>query len=136
MLTGTAGLVWGQQVPDGDSLDRVRERLQKPPSLTLELPAADFSIYIEQRRPLQDIFERPPWVPVPPDFAPPPGSNRDAHNATVVGMSIDPGVVAHSISRAVRTRQARGEVRQAIEEYCIAHRAEPGANEICGGPPR
>jgi hypothetical protein len=131
VLISFGGLALAQQPPDADSFERIREALQKPPSrLSLDLPKVDFSIYIEQRRPLQDIFERPPWVTVPPEFAAPGGVSR------VAGGSIDPGIIAHSVSRAVRTRQAREEVRRAIAEYCVAHRDEPGAAAICGEPPR
>ena len=126
------GLANAQQAADADSLDSIRERLQRPPRLSLVLPRADFSVHIEQRRPLQEIFELPPWVSPPPEFAPPPGSNRDPHNATIASVSFDPGAVAHSISRAVRTRQARDEVRRTITEYCSLHRYEPGAESICG----
>ncbi len=136
MLTGTAGLVCAQQLPDAASFDRIRERLQKPPALSLELPRADFTVHIEQRRPLQDIFDRPPWVSAPPEFPAPPGSNRDAHDATVVGMSVDPYALAHSISRGIRARRAGEEMAHAIAEYCSIHRDEPGAQAICGGPPR
>jgi hypothetical protein len=136
ILTGTAGLVCAQQLPDAQSLDRIRERLQKPPGLSLELPPADFTVHIEQRRPMQDIFDRPPWVSPPPEFPAPPGSNRDAHDSTVASVSFDPYALAHSISRTIRARQAGDEVRRAIAEYCSAHRDEPGAQAICGGPPR
>ena len=137
VLMSFAGVARAQQAPADDSFEHIREALQQPSSgLSLELPEADFSVYIEQRRPLQDIFDRPPWVTVPPEFAPPPGSNRDAHNSTAVGVSFDPVVAAHVISRAVRTRQARAEVRRAVAEYCVAHRDEPGAAAICGGPAR
>jgi hypothetical protein len=136
ILIGMAGVVCAQQLPDADSLDRIRERLQKPPGLSLELPRADFTVHIEQRRPLQDIFERPPWVSPPPEFPAPPGSNRDAHNSTVASVGFDPYALAHSISQGIRARQAGDEVRRAIAEYCSAHRDEPGAQAICGGPPR
>lgn len=130
-LISFGGVAHAQPPPDADSFERIREALLKPPSrLSLELLKADFSIYIEQRRPLQDIFERPPWVTVPPEFAAPGAVSR------VAGGSIDPGIIAHSVSRAVRARQAREEVRRAIAEYCVAHRDEPGAAAICGEPPR
>ena len=124
------------QEPDANSLNRIRERLQRPPALSLEMPRADFTVHIEQRRPLQDIFDRPPWVSPPPEFPAPPGRNRDAHDSTVVGMSVDPYAVAHSISRAIRAREAGDEIRRAIAEYCSVHRDEPGAQAICGGPQR
>ena len=126
-----AGPARAQQPPDADSLDRIRERLQGPPGLSLTLPRADFSVHIEQRRPLQDIFERPPWVSPPPEFPAPPGSNRNAHDGTIVGVGFDWLAASHAVSRAIRTHLAREEVRQAITEYCYAHREEPGADAIC-----
>ena len=139
VLTSFAGSARAQQPADAaaESFERIRDALQKPPSrLSLELPAADFSVYIEQRRPLQDIFDRPPWVSPPPEFPAPPGSGRDGHDSTIVGVSFDWLDAAHAISRAIRTRQAHGEVQRSIAEYCVAHRDEPGAAAICGGPPR
>ena len=130
-----------------ESLARIRERLQQPPpALTLFFPQATFSVYVEGHRPLEDVFARPPWVPVPDEFAP-----QKTHGAAVltdpalpvlatpaVGGSIDYVSVAHAVSRSIRTRAARAEVKRAIAEYCAAHREEPGADQICGDlrPPR
>src|SRR5262245_45222971 len=125
------GPVQAQRV-DAGSFERIRQALQRPPARLLALPKPDFFVSIEERRPLQDIFERPPWVSPPPEFPPPPGSNRDPHDATAVGMSIDPVALAQSISRGIRTRRARGEVQRAIAEYCSAHGEEAGAAAICG----
>jgi hypothetical protein len=126
-----------QDVSD-ESLAKVREGLQKAPSpFTLRMPKADFSVFTEGRRPLADVFEPPPWVTVPDEFAAPKigtGGVNDvglAHQSTIVGGSIDPGVIGHAISRSVRTRAARGEVKRAIADYCAAHRDEPGADKIC-----
>jgi hypothetical protein len=130
-LVSGAGLARAQEL-DGDSVERIREALQKPPRLSLAVPRADFSVHIEQRRPLQDIFDRPPWVSPPPEFPAPPGSNRDAHDGTIAGVGFDWREAARGVSRAVRTRQARDEVRRAITEYCYMHRYEPGAAAICG----
>jgi hypothetical protein len=139
-LTVTCALVcvaspaYAQQVLDADSLERIRQALLRPPPrLSLELRRADFFVYVEQRRPLSDIFDRPPWVSPPPEFPPPPGSNRDPHDAVIAGVSFDPYAVAHSVSRAIRTHQARGEVQRVIAEYCRAHGNEPGADAICRG---
>ena len=134
MLIGSAGLVCAQPLPDAASLDRIREKLLKPPALVLDLPRADFTVHIEQRRPLQDIFDRPPWVSPPPEFPAPPGSNRSGRDSTVVGIGFDWRAAAEAVSRAVRTHQARSEVERAIADYCIAHRDEPGADAICAEP--
>jgi hypothetical protein len=128
----------GAQVVSDDTLARVREKLQQPAStLVLDLRPANYTVYIEGRRPLADVFETPPWVPVPDELAAPKigtGGVNDvalAHQSTAAGGSIDPGVVGHAISRAIRTRAARAEVKRSIAEYCSAHRDEPGADQIC-----
>lgn len=131
--------VAAQDVSD-ESLARIRERLQEPPSkLTLSIPQATFSVYVEGRRPLADVFAQPPWVPVPDEFAAPkiPGAGVLTDPALpvqampAVGASIDYVEAAHAISRSIRTRAARAEVKRAIAEYCNAHREEPGADRIC-----
>jgi len=122
-----------QDVSD-ESLARIRERLQQPPSnLTLSFPQANFSVYVEGRRPLENVFAQPPWVPVPDEFAAPAirGTGGPGYSNLIAGGSVDPGVIAHAISRSIRTRAARAEVKRAIAEYCSAHREEPGADQIC-----
>jgi hypothetical protein len=126
-----------QQVSD-EAVARVREGLQKPPSmLTLFVSKADFTISIEGRRPLADVFDPPPWITVPDELAAPKigtGGVNDvglAHQSTVAGGSIDPGAIGHAMSRSIRTRAARSEIKRAIAEYCSAHREEPGADKIC-----
>ena len=130
------GPVVDNALTDVASIARIRAGLQKPaPKLVIELPKADFRVNIEVIRPFADIFALPPWVTPPGEFDA-PKTNRAAHDGTIVGAGIDPGVVAHSISRAVRQRRAHAEVIEAIIEYCRLHRDEPGAAGICGGPPR
>lgn len=129
-------LLGAQAAPDAASLARIKAALQKPaPRLVINPPKADFQINIEAIRPFADIFALPPWV-TPPSEYDAPKTNRDAHDATIIGGGIDPGVVAHSISRAIRQRRAHAEVIEAIIDYCREHRNEPGAAGICGGPPR
>jgi hypothetical protein len=124
------------QLPSDASLARITSALQKPaPTLVLTAPKADFRVNIDAIRPFADLFVLPPWVTPPGDFDA-PKTNRDPHSAVIVGAGIDPGVVARSISRAIRQRRAHSEVVEAIVEYCAAHRDEPGAAGICGGPPR
>ena len=122
------------QISDGTSLERIKSALQKPaPKLVIEVPKADFKVNIDAIRPFADIFELPPWVTPPEDFEAP----RVGGNGRVAQLvSADPGVIAHSISKAIRTRRAHSEVIEAIKDYCAAHRGEPGAAGICGGPPR
>ena len=119
---------------DAQTLARIRAALQKPaPKLVIVVPKTDFRVNIEAIRPFADLFELPPWVTPGQDHVAPhiSGNGRVAQFG-----SIDPGVVANSILTGVRTRRAHTEVVQALVEYCNAHRDEPGAAGICGGPPR
>ena len=126
----------GAQAADEPSLARVKAALQKPASrLVIDVPKADYRINIDAIRPFADIFELPPWVTPPGDFDA-PKTNRDPHSGVIASAGVDPGVIAHSISRAIRQRRAHAEVIEAIRDYCAAHRDEPGAAGICGGPPR
>ncbi len=124
------------QLPNDASLARIKSALQKPaPKLVITAPKPDFRVNIDAIRPFADLFVLPPWVTPPGDFDA-PKTNRDPHSGLVVSSGVDPGVVAHSISRAIRQRRAHAEVIEAIVEYCRDHRDEPGAAGICGGPPR
>jgi len=132
-LIGIASTAAAQVVSDA-SVARIKAALQKPaPRLVLVVPSADFRVNVDAIRPFADLFEVPPWV-TPSDG---PQAPHIAGNGRVAQFGgVDPGVIGHSISRAVRTRRAHAEVIQAIVEYCAAHRNEPGASGICGGPPR
>jgi hypothetical protein len=123
-------------VNDEASVARIKAGLLKPaPKLVIAPPKADFRVNIDAIRPFADIFEVPPWV-TPPSRFDAPKTTRDAHDGTVVGVGVDPGAVARSISNAIRQKRAHAEVIEAIVEYCRLHRDEPGAAGICGGPPR
>jgi hypothetical protein len=131
MMALAMGVLLAAQAPDDAALERIRHALETPaPALDLTPLTTDFYVFVEAPRPFADVFELPPWVTPPSEFAAPRAGGRMA------GGSIDPGVIAHSISKAVRTRRAHTEVIQAIVEYCAAHRDEPGASGICGGQPR
>lgn len=135
-LIGAQAPVFSHDLNDAASIARIRVALEKPaPKLVIALPKADFRVNIEAIRPFADIFALPPWVTPPGEFDA-PKTNRSAHDSTIVGVGIDPGVVAQSVSRAIRQRRAHAEVIEAIIEYCRLHRDEPGAAGICGGPPR
>jgi len=138
-LLAVWALIGGAQAPpvtDAAALARIKAALERPvPKLVLDLPKADFRVNIDAVRPFADIFELPPWV-TPPSPYDAPKTGRSPHDGTIVGVGFDPYAAAHSISRAVRTRQAHKEVMEAIAQYCAVHRDEPGAAGICGGPPR
>jgi hypothetical protein len=128
-------LLAAQAPSDEASLARIKAALAKPaPKLVVAGPKADFRVNIDAIRPFADIFEVPPWVTPSQDHVAPRVSC--ARPCVAQFGSIDPGVIGHSISKAIRTRRAHAEVVEALVEYCAAHRDEPGAAGICGGPPR
>jgi len=132
-------LIGAQAAPrvDDASFARIKAALQKPaPTLVIAAPKADFRVNVEAIRPFADLFELPPWVTPPSGYEAPRMGGRSPHDGTIVGVGVDPGAIAHSVSRAIRERQSHREVIEAITAYCAEHRDEPGAAGICGGPPR
>jgi hypothetical protein len=128
LVAGAIATLSAQQPADG-AVDRVRAALERPPSkLTLQDRTPDFSVHIEKRRPMQDIFDVPPWA-TPPVGWQPPGVGFDL-------MSVV-RYVAKSVADAKRghdTRVAQEEVQRAIAEYC---EAQPNAGhvQICSTSP-
>src|ERR1041385_7326455 len=58
--------------PRDEQVERIRAALEKPPSkLTVPEVKADFKVHIEVRRPLQEIFDTPPWQLPPLGWRPP-----------------------------------------------------------------
>src|SRR4030095_8298485 len=58
--------------PPDQQVERVRAALEKPHSkITVSAVCADFSVHIEVRRPLQDIFDKPVWQLPPIGWQPP-----------------------------------------------------------------
>jgi hypothetical protein len=112
-----------------ESTDRVRAALDRPPSkLTLQERTPDFSVHIEKRRPMQDIFDTPPWQLPPHGWQPP-----------AVGFNLLSIVsyVAQSVSDAKRghdERVAREDVQRSIADYCAAQ-DNRAAIQICSTSP-
>jgi hypothetical protein len=123
-----------QDAPPADAVDRLRAKLEKPPSkLTLQPRVPDFSIHIEKRRPMQDIFDVPPWATDPVGWQPP-----------AVGFDLLSVIryATKSIAEAKRghdERLAREEVQRAIADYCAAQPATGGvpaaAAQMCSTSP-
>src|SRR4030095_386028 len=60
--------------PPDQQVERVRAALEKPHSkITVSAVCADFSVHIEVRRPLQDIFDKPVWQLPPIGWGAAPG---------------------------------------------------------------
>jgi len=127
--------------PPDQQVERVRAALEKPPSkLTVSEVRADFSVHIEVRRPLQEIFDKPVWQ-LPPIGWRPPAVGYTAFGGIPM-VSVDLMAVGGAIARAVNdARQAHAahnasdEVRQAIAEYC-AVQPNSATISICSGPGR
>jgi hypothetical protein len=127
------------QQPVDQQAERVRAALEKPPSkLTLPEVTADFKVHIEVRRPLQEIFDTPPWQ-LPSIGWRPPAATYSAFGSPM--MSVDLGAIAGAIRRRVNdarranaVREASEEVRQAIADYCAA---QPNAAtiQLCSSSP-
>ena len=102
-----AGAALGaQEASPPAAVDRVRARLEKPPSkLTLEPRTPDFTVHIEKRRPMQDIFDVPAWATDPVGWQPPS-----------IGFNLLS--VFRSIKRGHDERRAREEVRASVVQYC------------------
>jgi hypothetical protein len=117
-----AAIASAQDAATADALDRVRAALAKPPSkLTLMERTPDFTVHIEKRRPMQDIFDVPPWATDPVGWQPP-------------GLGFDLLSVVRYVAKNVADakhgrdeRLAREEVQRAIADYCAVAQAPEGA---------
>ena len=126
--------------PADQQVERVRAALERPPSKLVPEKKADFSIHIEVRRPLQDIFDKPPWQ-LPPIRFRVPAMGYTAFGGIPI-VNVDLLAIAGAIARGVNdarharaAREASDEVRQAIAEYCAV---QPNAAtiQICSGSNR
>ena len=123
------------------SIDRVREALKKKPSIVAPVPKADFTVHIEERRPLQEMFYVPPWAtsslanaslcaPRGSSSLPPPTCGLP------MGVSVDPGHLVNAVTGAFKARAARDEVRRTIIEYCAAQPNGGAGIKICADEAR
>jgi hypothetical protein len=111
----TAAAQEGSASAPVESLDRVRAALAKPPSkLTLKERTPDFSVHIEKRRPMQDIFDVPLWATDPVGWQP-PGVGFDLLSVfRYVAKSAADAKRGHDV------RVAREDVQRAIGDFCAA----------------
>jgi hypothetical protein len=111
-----------------EQVERVRAALEKPSSkLTMPEVKPDFKVRIEAHRPLQEIFDTPPWQ-LPPIGWRPPAVGFDLMSLVMKG--------ARGVAEAKRGHDlhvARDDVQRAVAEYCAA---QPNAGEIqmCWNP--
>jgi hypothetical protein len=115
VFAGVANASAQESASSAASLDRVRAALARPPStLTLKERTPDFTVHIEKRRPMADIFDVVPWATDPVGWQP-PGLGFDL-------LSLFRNVAKNAAEgkRAYDLRMARKEVRHAIDDYCAA----------------
>jgi hypothetical protein len=109
-------------------LERIRAALDKPASkLALQERAPDFTVHIEKRRPMQDIFDIPPWQLPPIGWQPPAWG-------TGINLMSAVSYVAKGIRDAKYARderKAREEVQQSIADWCAAQDNRGAAFSIC-----
>ncbi len=122
VFAASAGVaVRAQDSVPGNSLDRVRAKLEQPPSkLILEQKTPDFRVHIEKRRPMQEIFDVPAWATDPVGWQP-PGIGFDLLSAF---RYVAKGVA--EVKRGHDERLAREEVQRAIADFCAA---QPATND-------
>jgi hypothetical protein len=112
--------------PSPESIARVRAALEKPPPiLTPPDTKADFSLHIEQRVPLQEIFESPPWA----TSGVAPGWGGGGSSTPLVSVDVLP--LLQAAIRAQAERAAREEVKRAIADYCAAQPSAGAGIQIC-----
>jgi hypothetical protein len=111
-----------------ESIEHLRAGLARPPSqLTLQDRVPDFTVHIERRPPMADIFDTPPWQLPPIGWRPPP----------ILGFNLldlfskAAGAVAEA-KHQHDERVAREEVQRSIAEYCATATATAAA-AMCPG---
>ena len=110
------------------SIARIRAALDKPPSiLTPPDRTADFSVHIEERVPLQEIFETPPWATSA--VAPGWGPAGAGPGTPLVSFDVLPLLLA--AKRANSEHAAREEVKRAIADYCAVQPNAGAGIQIC-----
>jgi hypothetical protein len=139
LLVAGAVPAWAQQtVPV--SVERVRAALQKPVSkLTLEYRQPDFSIHIQERRPLDDVFDAPLWdTPSVTRTAPSTLAHIEGtpgNTPALFQVSVDPGGMAHSAKKKLQDRTARTQTEKAIARYCSAQPDAGSSIPLCWAYP-
>jgi hypothetical protein len=136
LVAGAIGAPAAQQ-RDAESVERVRVALAKsPPRLTLNVRPPDFTIEIRERRPLQEVFDTPPWVDPRPGWQPPAVTTTAFGSIPIASVDLLAigGSIARKIGdirRAHAARDASEEVGLAIASYCAAQPNAGAGIQIC-----
>jgi hypothetical protein len=114
-VAAVATLSAQEQPTTAESLDRLRAALARPPSkLTLKERTPDFTVHIEKRRPMADIFDVPPWATGPVGWQPP------SLGFDLLSLVRYVAKGAADAKRGHDLRLAREDVQQSIADYCAA----------------
>ncbi len=130
LVAGAVAAPLAQQPASAQSVQRVRAALEQlPPRLTLTVPdrLPDFTVHIQERHPLQEVFDKPAWATDPVGWQP-PGIGFD-----LLSLFRYVAKSAADAKRGHDERLAREDVQRAIVDYCAA---QPNANtiQICDDP--
>ncbi len=138
------------QQPAVVSVERIRAALAKPPSrLTLTERPPDFVVHIEERQPLQNVFDLPPWAELTPFFGgvsarPDPFAPIEGvpHRVVPPAGSIYTLGAARSLPDSVRALRksvlapsARREAQRTLADYCAAQPNYGAAIQVCSTLP-
>jgi hypothetical protein len=151
LLIAAAIAVPAAQQPPAVSVERIRAVLAKGPSrLTLVERPPDFTVRIEERHPLQDIFYLPPWVSPelffagyakPSVFAPIEGVRGGFNSPSGGVFARSPDVLGPAqslvkgVAQSLRVHSAQREVERTLAQYCAAQPNGGAAIEVCSTLP-
>jgi hypothetical protein len=139
LALATADQAAAPQQGPATPVERVRTALEQPSSkLTLPEVKPTFRVHIEERRPLQEIFDTPPWQLPHVGWQPPAVPAKTAFG-TIPLMNVDLLAVAGAIGdlwRAHARRSAAAEVQRAIDDFCATQINAGAGTLICDNPIR
>lgn len=114
-----------------ESVERVREKLEKPaPRITIPDIKPDFKVKIEERRPLQDLFDIPPWALDPHGWQPSGPVMKSAFGTPMVGFDLL-ALFRHGPLPAYIPYAPDEQTRKAIAAYCAAQPTDGPRILIC-----
>jgi hypothetical protein len=114
-----------------ESVERLREKLAKPaPTLTVPEIKPDFKVKIEERRPLQDLFDIPPWALDPRGWQPSGPVLRSAFGTPMIGVNLL-SLFSHGPLPAYIPYTLDEQTRKAIAAYCAAQPKDGTRVLIC-----
>jgi hypothetical protein len=112
------------------SVDHVRAGLDKPKSkLSVPEVKPDFKVQIEERRPLQDLFDIPPWALEPHGWQPPGPVMKSAFGTPM--FSVDLLGLFRKTLPAYISQEPNLPTKLAIDKYCAAQPKDGRRILIC-----